>query len=167
MTHLIDQELHHHILFKEQLKEQFPDETEETLTDTLEGMTDLTEILATVLRSSLDDAALADALRTRMSTMQERLSRIQARADKKRALVLAAMEKAGLKKLAESDMTVSLRVLPQPLVITDECNIPQTYWDPQPLKLNRKKLKDALMADHEVPGATLGNGAMTITVRTK
>ena len=167
MTHLIDQELHHHILFKEQLKEQFPNEDEETLTDTLEGMTDLTEILATVLRSSLDDAAFADALQSRMADMQERLSRIKVRAEQKRVLVLSAMEKAGLKNIIEPDMTVSLRALPQPMVITNEREIPQTYWDPQPLKLNRKKLKDALQSDAEIPGATLGNGAMTITVRTK
>ena len=167
MTHLIDQELHHHILFKEQLAEQFPDETEESLADTLEGMTDLTEILATVLRSSLDDVALADALQTRVADMQERRSRIQARADKKRALVLSTMEKAGLKNITEPDMTISLRALPQPLVITDENIIPPGYFIPQPPKLNRKKLNDALKADEEIDGATLGNGPMTITVRTK
>ena len=167
MTHLLDQELHHHILFKEQLKEQFPDETEETLTDTLEGMTDLTEILATVLRSNLDDLSIVDALQSRMGDMQERLKRIQGRAERKRQLVLSAMERAGLKKISEPDMTVSLRPLPQPLVITDENKIPQDYWIPQPPKLNRKKLKDALKSDEEVPGAILGNGATTITVRTK
>ena len=167
MTHLPDQELHHHILFKEQLKEQFPNEDEETLTDTLEGMTDLTEILATVLRSSLDDAALADALQSRMGAMQERLSRIRARADKKRHLVLSTMEKAGLKNITEPDMTVSLRALSQPLVITDESKIPEAFWTAQAPKLNRNKLKTALHSDAEIPGAILGNGPMTITVRTK
>ncbi|KKK75971.1 hypothetical protein LCGC14_2868400, partial [marine sediment metagenome] len=116
---------------------------------------------------SLDDAALADALQSRVGNMQERLSRIKARAEKKRVLVLSAMEKAGLKNITEPDMTVSLRALSQPLVITDEHKIPQTYWDPQPLKLNRKKLKDALQSSKQVSGATLGNGAMTISVRTK
>jgi len=167
MTHLIDQELHHHILFKEQLREQFPDETEETLTDTLEGMTDLTEILATVLRSSLDDAALADALQSRIGNMQERLSRIKVRAEQKRVLVLSAMEKAGLKNITESDITVSLRALPQPMIITDESKIPEAFWTAQAPKLNRNKLKTALHSDAEIPGATLGNGAMTISVRTK
>ncbi len=127
----------------------------------------MTEILATVLRSSLDDLSIVDALQSRMGDMQERLKRIQGRAERKRQLVLSAMERAGLKKISEPDMTVSLRPLPQPLVITDENKIPQDYWIPQPPKLNRKKLKDALKSDEEVPGAILGNGATTITVRTK
>jgi hypothetical protein len=151
----------------EWLKSEFPHIEDQTLRDTLEGMSRLPEMLAAVVRSHLDDLALAAALRTRLAEMQERLSRIEARAEKKRVLVTSVMEHADLRKLTEPDFTVSLRPTRQPLVVTTESNIPATYWKPQAPKLDRNALIAALKAGEQVPGASLGNGGMTIAVRTR
>ncbi len=70
-------ELAHHQYFREQLAAQFPDADEETLLDTLEGMTNLNEMIAEVVRSRLDDISLGAALRARIADMQERLSRFE------------------------------------------------------------------------------------------
>jgi predicted RNA-binding protein len=48
---------------------------EETLRDTLEGISDLPEALAAVVRSYLDDLMMAAALGMRIEDMQARLSR--------------------------------------------------------------------------------------------
>ncbi len=102
-------ELTHHQYLRQRLEAAFPDADEETLMDTLEGMTSLTDSLAELLRSSLEDQSFAMALRSRMSNMQERCGRFQDRARKKRELVCTVMEKAELKNLTEPDFTVSLR----------------------------------------------------------
>jgi hypothetical protein len=149
------------------LQERFPEIDDEALRDTLEGISELPEMLATILRSQLEDLALAAALKSRLAEMQERLSRIEGRAEKKRALVASVMERADLRKLTDPEFTVSLRATPPPLVVTAESDIPSTYWKPQAPKLDRGSVLAALKAGQFVPGATLGNGGVTIAVRTR
>ncbi len=103
MQPIIMTELTHHRYLRERLEAAFPDADEETLMDTLEGMTSLTDSLAELLRSSQEDQSLASALRSRMADIQERYSRFVERARKKRELVCTVMEEAELKKLTEPD----------------------------------------------------------------
>ena len=140
---------------------------EETLRDTLEGISSLPEALAAVVRSYLDDLTMAAALGMRIGDMQERLSRIEARVDKKRMTITAVMEKADIKKLEQPDFTASLRAIPPGLVVGDEGLIPAGYWKPQPAKLDRRGLLTALNGGASVPGVGLGNGGTTLSVRTK
>ncbi len=160
-------ELTHHQYLRERLEAAFPDADEETLMDTLEGMTNLTDSLAELLRSSQEDQSLASALRSRTADMQERCSRFEVRARKKRELVCTVMEEADLKKLMEPDFTVSLRPSRPPLMIIDEAAIPGDYWKPQPAKLDRMGLISALSNGRDIAGAVLGNPPLTISVRTK
>lgn len=166
MSSHITLQLAEYEFLREQLQRQFPEIDEATLLDTLEGSTSLPEMLAGVVRSQLDDQALALALRARISDMQGRLARIEDRAEKKRMLVASAMDRADIKRLTEPDFTVSLRPTPAPLIIIDEVDIPGTFWKPQPPKLDRKALLAALNAGQTVAGAALGNGGTTIAVRT-
>ncbi len=167
MRHPLLNQLTHHQYLRERLEAEFPDADEETLRDTLEGMTNLTEMLAEVLRSCLEDQSLASALQSRMADMQERRCRFEERARKKRELVTSVMEQANLKRLMEPDFTVSLRPSRPPLMISDEAAIPGDYWKPQPAKLDRMGLISALSNGRDIPGAVLGNPPMTIAVRTK
>ncbi len=166
MSQPVLRELTHHRYLRERLEAAFPDADEETLMDTLEGMTSLTDSLAELLRSSQEDQSLASALRSRMSDMQERCGRFEDRARKKRELVCSVMEEAELKKLMEPDFTVSLRPARAPLMIIDEAAIPGDYWRPQPAKLDRMGLISALSNGRDIPGAVLGNPPMIISVRT-
>ncbi len=167
MRHPLIHQLTHHQYLREKLETEFPDADEETLMDTLEGMTSLTDSLAELIRSSPEDQSLASALRGRMSDMQERCARFEERARKKRNLVCTVMEEAELKKLMEPDFTVSLRPSRAPLMIIDEAAIPGDYWKPQPAKLDRMGLISALSNGRDIAGAVLGNPPMTISVRTK
>jgi hypothetical protein len=99
--------------------------------------------------------------------MQDRLSRIGKRAEKKREIVTSVMEQAELKKLAEADFTVSLRASSAPLVVTEEGDVPEPFWKPQAPKLDRLGLIAALKTGAQVPGAVLGNPRMAIAIRTK
>ena len=152
---------------RDRLKTEFPDVDEDTLRDTLEGLSTLPEALAAVLRSYLDDLTFAAALGMRINDMQERLSRMEQRADKKREVVTSVMERADIKKLAEPDFTASLRPSPPAVVLTDEAQIPPAYWKPQPPKLDRQGISAALKAGATVPGALLSNPEIVLSVRTK
>ena len=106
-------ELQYYQRVRERLLEHLPEADEETVRDTLEGITDLHEIIAAVIRSALVDEALQTGLRTRIEDMRRRLARLAERGFKKRQLALEAMNEAGLKKLEQPDFTAS--ALPAPL----------------------------------------------------
>src|SRR6187200_1160234 len=138
-----------------------PDIDEKTLFDTLEGATNLQEAIGAVIRSALDDEALAKALRARIDDMRQRLSRIELTAEAKREAALNAMERADMIKLTAPDFTASIRINPPSLLVTSEAEIPQEYWLPQPPKLNKKGLCEAINRGAAVPGAVLSNSKIS------
>jgi hypothetical protein len=154
-------------LLKERLLNAYSDADEGTLLDTLEGITNLHEMIAAVIRSALVDEALQMGLRTRLEEMRQRLDRLEDRGAKKRQLALEAMCEVGLKKLEQPDFTASARAGLPPLVIVDEPDIPEPYWVPQPPKLDRQTLLADLKRGGLIPGAQLGNPKPCLAVRTK
>jgi hypothetical protein len=156
-----------YLQFKERLLAEYPEVDEDALRDTLEGITDLQEMIAAVIRSALVDEALQAGLRTRLEDMRQRLARLEERGAKKRQLALEAMCEVGLKKLEQPDFTASTRVGLPSLVVVAEKLIPTDYWVPQPAKLDRQSLLVQLKRGGEVAGAQLGNPKPTLAVRTK
>ena len=80
-----------HKVLRGRLLGEIPDLDAETLADTLEGLTDLKEMLAELVRSALEDEALAAGLSTRLSDMKARLERFETRAKRKSQLALKTM----------------------------------------------------------------------------
>ncbi len=160
--------------------------------DVIEGETDLHECIAALVASIAEDEALAagtDALR---KTLADRQKRLEQRADLKRALVAAAMDCGALKKLETPAGTVSLKPVPPRVIVSEEADIPVRFWKQSDPKLSLKEVGDALKvraaalreleriedpesreaarakveAEHpDIPGATLSNGSMTISIR--
>src|SRR5262245_42586434 len=139
----------------------------ETIRDTLEGITELNEMIAAVIRSALVDEALHAGLRFRLEDMKERLSRLEVRAAKKRQLALEAMNEVGFTKLEQPDFTASTRAGSPSLIVVAEDNIPDNYWIPQPAKLDRQTMLGELKRGVEIPGAQLSNPQTVLMVRTK
>ena len=152
---------------KQSLLAQYPDADEDTLLDSLEGITDLQEMIAAVIRSALVDEALHSGLRGRMEDMKKRLSRFELRAGKKRELALHAMTEAGLSRLEQPDFTASARAGFPALVVIAEDQIPSDYWVPQPPRLDRQSILAELKRGAEVPGAQMNNPKPVLSVRTK
>jgi hypothetical protein len=165
--------MHHRInnavLYRDQLLkslcDRFPDADQETLCDTVEGLTDLNEMLEAVVRSRDEDIALTNALKSRVDEMNDRLWRLKGRADKKKEIVADAMDRAGIKKIEAPEFTISCRRTTPPLLVDDESAVPEKYWRPQPSKLDRSGLIAALKAGERISGAILGNAGITISVR--
>lgn len=152
---------------KAQLLATHADVDEETLADTLEGLSDLPEIVATTLRSALEDEAHSEAIASRLSDLKARRERLVMRAKTKRCLCASALAEAGLKKVLAPDLTISLRS-PQPrLVIEDQQLLPAAFWDqPEPV-VCRRELSAALKSGASVPGAHLVDGEPSVSVRVK
>lgn len=167
MSPKLSNELNAHLYLKARLIEDFPDLDDETLADTLEGISDLSECLGAVIRSRADDEALVVALKQRMEDMRARLQRLQERADKKKNLLCDVMDRAMMPRLNLSDFTVTLRKTQRAIEILDEAEIPQDYWRPQPSKLDRQALGEALRAGSTIAGAQLCEARNTITVRAR
>jgi hypothetical protein len=167
MTVLVNTELQHYRALKERLVQEFPLLDDETIRDTLEGITDLHEMIAAVIRSALVDEALHSGLRGRLDDMKKRLSRLEVRASKKRELALHALSEVGLSKLEQPDFTASARAGSPTLVVVAEDRIPQDYWLPQPPKLDRQAILGELKRGLEIPGAQMSNPKPVLSVRTK
>jgi hypothetical protein len=99
--------------------------------------------------------------------MKARLERIELTAEKKRHAALAAMEEVDIVKILEPDFTASIRPVPPSLVVTNEPDIPEQFWVPQPPKLDRRAVLEALKAGIAITGAELANPRITIAIRTK
>ncbi len=160
-------ELNRFTELRRRLIADYPDIDDETLFDTLDGATNLKEAVGELIRSALNDEALEAGLKVRIDEMKERQARFQSTAQSKRNFALKVMEEADLEKLVEPDFTVSVRTGPCSLVVIDEQEIPETYWRPQPPKLDRKAALDAIARGQKVPGATLSNARVVLSVRRK
>lgn len=156
-----------HQALRARLLAEDPDLDEETLADTLEGLTDLNEIIAAILRAALSDETLAEGLRIRISEMQGRLERLTERASKRRQIAREAMIEADIKKIMAPDLTVSLRLGSPGLIVIDETAIPASYWEPRAPRLNRQILLSDLKQGRPVAGTLLSNPEPIISVRTK
>src|SRR5262249_29592220 len=142
---------------RDRIREQDPQIDEQTLADTVEGLTDLHEILGAIIRAALADQALASGLEGRIGEMQARRDRLQDRATKRRQIAKDVMVELDLKKLAAPDFTASIRPGLPALMVVDEAAVPSIYWEPREPRLNRQGLAADLKQGAEIAGVALSN----------
>jgi hypothetical protein len=152
---------------RDRLRAEDPQIDEQTLADTVEGLTDLHEILAAIIRAALADEALATGLKGRIAEMEDRLNRLQDRAGKRRQLAKDVMIELDLKKLTAADFTASIRPGMPALMVIDEAAVPSIYWEPREPRLNRQGLAADLKQGAAITGVALSNPEPVLSVRTK
>jgi len=157
----------HYRAVRDRLQAEDPQIDEQTLADTVEGLTDLHEILTAVIRAALADEALAAGLKVRVAEMEDRLARLQDRAAKRRQIAKDVMVELDLKKLTAPDFTASIRPGMPALTVIDEAAVPSIYWEPRDPRLNRQGLVADLKQGAEITGVSLSNPEPVLSVRTK
>jgi Siphovirus Gp157 len=157
----------HYKAVRDRIRNEDPSLDEQTLADTVEGLTNVHEILMAIVRAALEDEALASGLKGRVADMEDRLHRLLDRAAKRRQIVKEVMVELELKKLQAADFTASIRAGFPSLLVMNENEIPSIYWEPRDPKLDRATLIADLKNGREVGGAALSNPEPVLSVRTR
>jgi Siphovirus Gp157 len=152
---------------RDRIRAEDPQIDEQTLADTVEGLTDVHEIIAAIVRAALADEALATGLKGRIAEMQARLERLQDCAAKRRQIAKEVMVELEIKKITAPDFTVSIRPGMPSLLVLDEAAVPSIYWQPVAPKLKRQELLTGLKGGTEITGVTLSNPEPVLSVRTR
>ena len=156
-----------HRFVRDRLRAEDPQIDEQTLADTVEGLTNLHEIIAAIVRAALADEALANGLKFRVAEMEERLNRLQDRAAKRRQIVKEVMVELDIKKITAPDFTVSLRPGMPALLVLNEAVVPSIYWQPSAPRLDRQGLLSELKGGAEIDGVALSDPEPILSVRTR
>lgn len=139
----------------------------ELVADSLEGETNLLEALDAAL-SEIDECEILMAgLDAKITAFDARRKQQKDRAERIRALIEQALVVTEQSSMKLASATISLSKRAPQLVVTSEADIPTRFWveqeRPAP-KLDRKALAEALKAE-TIPGASLDNGTVSLTVR--
>lgn len=141
---------------------------EETYLDTLDGETDILDLLDSELAAMQSDEALAEAIKAREADLKTRRERIEMRAEAHRRNLKLVLQHASLPKAERPLATVSLRPGSLSVRIVNEADIPSQLMRE---KITRSPDKAAIKAQIEagetVPGAILERSDETVSVRVK
>src|SRR6187399_2310535 len=152
---------------RDRIRAEDPQIDEQTLADTVEGLTDVHEIVGAIVRAALADEALATGLKGRIAEMQDRLDRLQDCAAKRRQISKDVMIELDIKKITAPDFTVSIRPGMPSLQVLDEAAVPSIYWQPSAPRLNRQGLLSELKEGADINGVALSNPEPVLSVRTR
>lgn len=138
---------------------------DDLLHDTIEGETDFFEAVERALDEITECEIIAAGIADMQKRLSDRLTRANNRSEKLRGLIDQAFQMAEIKSHKFASATITMKAVPQKLIVTDESQIPTRFFKPQPPKLDRKELLDALKNGEAVPGADMSNGGTTIQIR--
>jgi hypothetical protein len=172
---------------KESLRQMGEADDDTLLADSIEGETSFFEIVDVVLDRMTDAEVNIEGVEVVAKALSGRKARYEQRLKSDRATLEQAMTIAGLAKIERPTATLSLSNRPPSLTVTEESEIPAEFWKAGDPTLDRKKLAQALKdraaalavipgdpeakaaaiaaLPPEIPGATLSNGAPSLTVR--
>lgn len=138
---------------------------DETLRDCVEGQTDLHGAIESVMRSIIEDEMQVTGLDAMIKAFAARKDRLEIRIERQKKAIEAGLLAGALKTLTLPFATLTLRDVPAKVLVTDEKKIPWMFWSFGEPKLNKMALNEVVKDGHKIPGALLGNGSVSLSVR--
>ena len=135
---------------------------EQTIADTLEGMSGALELKAqNVVMFARNLEATATAIKEAETNMASRRKALEHRAAGLRRYALSAMQVAGVQSIECPYFKLSVRKNPTAVEVFDAAQIPAQFMrtpEPPPPAPDKKAITEAIKAGQEVPGARLVSG---------
>lgn len=153
-----------------QLRAQGHGDDLELAADVIEGETSLHEAVAAAVDQIDELDVLAIGLKAKEDAFADRRRNIEARGENLRAAIELAMISAEQENIPLPTATVFISKRKRSLVVENEAEIPSEFFEAQERpapKLNKRALSAALVAGDKVPGATLDNGTVSLSIRRK
>ena len=155
---------------RERLKTEYGlDDSDAALEDTLEGASELPELLAMMARDAVRALDYHEAIEQRIRIMKERADRLEVRHDKIRLAISWALQEAGWKRIpadALPDMSVTLSNGKRPLVIEREADIPTLFLRFKTVtEIKRKELREWLEDGNQLAAARLSGTQPVLTIK--
>jgi hypothetical protein len=135
---------------------------------TLEGESDLNEIVSALLAENEDDEGMIEAIKGQITVRRERIGRLENRIDARKRAITSLMDCARITKLPLPEATVSLRTLaPRPKVV-DAAMLPAAFTIEETIrKPDNDAIEEAMNHGADIPGVVMTNGGSSLSVRRK
>lgn len=132
---------------------------EQTVADTLEGLSGALEVKATnVAAFARNLEASAEAIKNAEAQMAARRKAIEKRAESLKAYLKANMERTGILKIESPQFCLAIKKNPPAVHVEAQELVPAAFFNQSPPPapvLDRKRVADALKAGQDVPGCRL------------
>ncbi len=138
------------------------DMDEQTIKDTLEGLSGALEVKATNVAYFVKNLeATAEQIKQAEKQMADRRKGIEARADRIKEYLKFNMELSGINEISCPHFKLKIAKNPPSVVVDAESLIPKDYWkqpEPPPPSIDKAAIKAAINAGVDVAGAHLQSG---------
>lgn len=135
---------------------------------TLEGETELNEIVSALLAANEDDEGMVEQIKAQIAVRRERIARFEHRIETRKNAIVSLMDTAMLAKLPLPEATVSVRTLGPRLKVTDADALPDAFTIPVTTrKPDMEAIESAVERGAVIPGVVMTNGGASLSVRRK
>lgn len=135
---------------------------EQTVADTLEGLSGALEVKATnVAAFTRNLEASAEAIKGAEEQMAKRRKAIEKRAESLKAYLKDNMERTGVLKIEGPHFALAIKRNPPAVHVEAQELVPAAFFNtppPPPPALDKKRIAEALKAGQDVPGCRLEQG---------
>ena len=139
-------------------------EDDELAATTVEGETNLLEALDRALVRLLEVEGMVAGLTEMASSIKTRRDRLQRQHGTIRGAIQAALEVAHMRRAERPLATISIRALPNAIVVVNPDQVPMAYWrQPDPI-IDLAAIREASTLE-EVPGTEMISGRTSMTIR--
>ena len=147
------------------LMQELAEHDDETRHDMAEGETSFFEAIDAALTEMDQCAEIVAGCKAQIEMYQARKSKFEGRADKLRGLIEQAMVIADIPSIRRPMATLTVKATKPAAIVSDEAAIPARFWKPQPPKLDKTAINQAVKDGETIEGVSMTNGGTSLQIR--